>query len=71
LVNGSGEAAGVFEAIHLGVMNHAAVLDALVVAASDDFSLAHEDGADGYSARREAFPGFRNSRFEKCIHACF
>jgi hypothetical protein len=52
-------------------MNHTAVLHALVVAAPDYFSVANEHGADGYAARRQAFSGFCNRRFEERIHACF
>ena len=45
-------------------MNYAAVLDALVVAAPDDFALVNQDGADGNPALRESllrlFNGSRN-----------
>src|SRR5206468_8747258 len=60
-------AAGVFEAIHFRVMNHTAVLDALVVAAADDASVADEDGADGNAARGEAFAGLLESGFEEWV----
>ena len=46
-VNGGGESAGIFEAIHLGVVDHAAILHAAVVSASDDLAVEHEHGADG------------------------
>jgi hypothetical protein len=59
------ETSGVFEAIHFRMMNHAAVLHALIVAAPDDFTIAHEHGADGDAARRQAFFRLVNRGFEK------
>src|SRR3712207_6933835 len=43
-------AAGIFEAVHLGVANHAPFLHPLIVAAADDRPVAHEDRADGQPA---------------------
>ena len=40
LINGSVLAAGILEAVHLGMMDNAAMLDALVVAAADDLPVA-------------------------------
>src|ERR1043166_7382623 len=59
----------VFEAIHLGVMNDAAVLDTLIVAAPKDLAIAHEHRTDGYAARRQSFSRLLDRRFEKRIHA--
>ena len=47
------------------MMNHAAMLHALIVPAPDDFSVAHQHRADRYAARRQAFFCFFNRRFEK------
>ncbi len=66
-VDAGGEAAGVFEAIHLGMVDDAAVLDALVVAAADDAALVDEDGADGDAAGGEALAGFFDGGVEKGV----
>src|SRR4051812_28074775 len=42
--------AGIFEAVHFSVMNDAALLDALVVSATDDLALEDQDRANGYAA---------------------
>lgn len=63
VVNGGGEASGVFEAIHFGVVDDAAVLHPAVVSASDDLAVEHKHGADGNSTLGQAFEGFFNCRF--------
>jgi hypothetical protein len=63
------EASGLFETIHLGVVNDATVLDALVVAAADDFTFANQDGTDGNTASGEAFFCFIDCGLQKRIHA--
>jgi hypothetical protein len=50
-------------------MNRAAELDALVVAAADDFPIEHQYRTDGNAARGQAFLRFVNRRLEKWIHA--
>lgn len=67
-VDGSFLASGVFETVHLGVVDDAAVLDALVVAAANDFAVEDEDGADGDAAGGEAFFGFIDGGLEKWVH---
>ncbi len=57
-IDAGGEAAGVFQAIHFSMMDDAAVLDALVVAAADDPALVDENGPDGDAAGGEALEGF-------------
>src|ERR1043165_6146045 len=51
-------AAGVFQAIHFGVVNDAAALHALVVTAPNDLAVEHEHRADGNAAFREALASF-------------
>lgn len=48
-VDGRGEATGVFEGIYFPVEHGATLLDALVVATTDDFPIADDDAADGDS----------------------
>lgn len=67
-VNVGREAAGVFEAIHFGVMDDAAVLDALVVATTDDGVIADENRADGNATGGEAFLGFFDGGLEEEVH---
>src|SRR5262245_4922442 len=71
LVNRGFSATGVFQAVHFRVMNCAAFLDSLVVAAADDFAVAHEHGTDWDAASRQAFLCLFNRCFEKWIHARF
>ncbi len=66
-VDVGGETAGVLEAIHFGVVDDRAVLDALVVAATDDGVIADEDGADGDATGGEAFLGFFNGGLKEEI----
>lgn len=63
-----GETAGIFEAIHFGVVDDAAVLDALVVAATDDGVVADENGANGDATGGEAFLGFFDGGLEEEVH---
>ncbi len=63
--------AGIFEAIHFRMMNHAAALHALVMSTPDDFSVANQHRADGNAAFSQTFPGFVNCSLEKLIHAVF
>ena len=51
------------------MMNHAAAVDALVVAATDDFPVANQNRADGNAAFGQTFPGFLNRGLEKNVHA--
>ena len=67
LVLGDSQAAGVFEAIHLGVEDGAAPLDASVVAAADDFAVEDEYRADGNSAFGQAELGFAERFIEERI----
>ena len=62
LIDFGGQAAGIFERVHLAVMDDAAVLHALVVAAPDDFAVADQHRADGNAARRETFFRLVNGR---------
>ena len=62
-----GKATGVFEAVHLGVMDHAPLLLALVVATADDVSVVDKDGADGDATGGEPFPRLRNCRMHEWI----
>ncbi len=66
-VNAGGKAAGVFQAIHLGMVDDAAVLDALIVAAADDLTLVNEDGPDRDAAGGEALAGFLDGGGEKGV----
>lgn len=66
-IDAGGLASRIFQAVHLGVMNNAAVLDSLVVAAPDDFTLVNEDGTDGDTAGGESFAGFINGGEEEGI----
>lgn len=68
LINGRLLAARVFEAVHLGVVDDAALLDALVVAASDDFAVAHEHGTDGDAASGEALFRLVNGGLQEGVH---
>jgi hypothetical protein len=61
-------ASGVLKAIHLGVMNHAALLHTLVVAAPDDSSVEHEHRADGDAAGGKTLSGFFDGGLEELIH---
>jgi hypothetical protein len=61
-------AAGVFETVHFGVMDDAALLHALVVSAPNDFVIAHEDGADGNAAGGTTLAGFVDGSLKKRIH---
>jgi len=67
-INGSVAASGVFKAIHFGMVNDAALLDALVVPASDDLATVDENGTDWYAAFGEAFFCFVNRSREEGIH---
>ena len=49
-IDACGETTGVFETVHLGVMDHTALLLALVVAATDDVSVVDEDRTYGDAA---------------------
>src|SRR6266436_4578085 len=69
MVNGGLLPAGVFQAIHFGVMNHASFLDALVVAAADDLPIANQHRANRYAADRQPFSSLFDRCFEKLIHA--
>src|SRR5271165_5395381 len=68
-VNGSPEPAGVFQAVHFRMMNDAAALHPLVVAASNDSALANQHRTDGNAALRQAFPGLGDRGLEEGIHA--
>lgn len=46
---------GIFQTVHLSMVNDAALLDALIVSATDDFAIADKDGADGNTAGGETF----------------
>ena len=50
-------------------MNHAAALNALVVAMSDNFTIQHQHRTDGNTALGQSFFGFVNRGLEKNIHA--
>ena len=50
LINGSFKPSRIFQAIHFGVMNDAAALHSLVMAASDNLAVEHQNRADGDSA---------------------
>ncbi len=50
------------------MMNHAAVLDALIVAAADDLSIANKHRTNGNAPRRQALFCFFNCCCEKSIH---
>ncbi|MEI9962841.1 MAG: hypothetical protein WDM76_17510 [Limisphaerales bacterium] len=52
-------------------MNRAAVLHALVVTAPDDFSVEHQHGTDGDSARRQTFLCLLDCCLKKYIHVTF
>jgi hypothetical protein len=65
-----GLAAGALERVHLAVQNGAALLDAPVVAASDDRGAVHEQGADRNAAFRLSALCFVDGRSEKLIHGC-
>ena len=60
---------GVFEAVHFAVMNDAAFLDALVMAASDYFAVKDQDGADGDAAFGEALPCFVDGGLKERVHS--
>jgi len=66
-VNAGGQAAGVFQAIHLGMVDDAAVLDPLVVAAPDDLPPMDEHGADGYATGGKALAGFLDCGAEERV----
>ena len=66
-VNGGGEPAGVFEAVHLGVVDHAAILHAAIVSASDDLAVEHEHGADGNATLGRAQSRFIDGGLEKGV----
>ncbi len=68
LVNCRFQAARIFQAIHLRMMNHAAVLDALIVAAADDLSIAYEHRTDRNPTGCPAFLCFFDCCREKRIH---
>src|SRR5439155_26576209 len=57
LIDRSLKPSGVFQAIHLSVMDDAAALHALVMAASDNLALAHQRRTDWDAAFRQ--PPFR------------
>ena len=67
-VDVGGETAGVLEAIHFGVVDDTAVLDALVVSATDDGVIADENGADGDATGGEAFLGFFDGGLKEEVH---
>ena len=50
------------------MMNHAPVLHALIVSASDDFAVANENGADGNAACGQTFFSFINRGLKKWVH---
>ena len=52
-------------------MNDAALLHALIVAAPDDFAVAHQDRADGNAALGQACFGFVNGGLQKWVHISF
>ena len=49
------------------MVNHAAVLHALVVPAADDLPFMHEHGADGNAARSQPFARFLDGRLQEWI----
>jgi hypothetical protein len=63
-----GEAACVLEAVHLGMVDNAAMLDALVVSATDDGVIADENRANGYATGGEAFLGFFDGGLKEEVH---
>ena len=69
-VDGGGLPACVFEAVHFGVVDGAAVLDAPVVASADDLAAMDEDGADGDAAFGAALAGFFDGCLEEGIVGC-
>ena len=60
--------AGVFEAVHLGVQDRAAALDAAIVPAADDAAVDHQHRADRNPALGESQPGLFDRHFQKSIH---
>ena len=67
-VDGGGQAAGVFEGVHLAVEDGAALLDAAVVAPANDLSLMDEDRADGDAAFGQSLFGFGDGGIQKRVH---
>lgn len=66
-VDGCLLAPGIFQTIHLGVMDHTAELDALVMATTDDLPIADQHRADGNAAFAQTVSGLVNRRLEKMI----
>ena len=60
-------ATGILQTIHLGVLNDAAALDALIVPAADDLSIAHQHRPDRDAVFAQTFSGFFNCALEKMI----
>ena len=61
-------AAGVFEGVHLAVEHDTPALNAPIVAAPEDSSAMHEDGADGNPALGQAPLRLLDCRSEKLVH---
>jgi hypothetical protein len=59
--------ARIFEAIHLRVMNHAAALNPLIMAAPDDLPVANKNRADRNAAFLETCACFLDCALEKWI----
>jgi hypothetical protein len=68
-VDRSFEASGIFKGVHFAVMNDRAVLNALVVAAPDYFTIAHQNRANGNSASGQTFFRFVDRCSQEWIHS--
>src|ERR1044072_1792204 len=60
---------GIFQAVHLAVMNHAALLHALIVAAPDNLSVTNEHRADRNAAFAQTALRFVDRRAQKSVFA--
>ena len=65
---GGPEPAGVFQAVHLGVQDGAAVLHAAVVAAADDAAIDDQHRADRNTPLGQPLPGFVDRDLQEGVH---
>ena len=68
-VNRSVLPTGVFQAVHFGVMNHAAALHPLVTSAAHDLAVADQHRADRNAAFAPAEAGFIDGSLEELVDA--
>jgi hypothetical protein len=60
--------ARVLQTVHFGVAYDATLLNSLIMSATDNLAVDHQDGADGNAALPKPFSRFFNCDLKEIIH---